>query len=241
MRAWQVRLSTVGRVAMFPSEEARREAVLALARIVGSHLLSFSFPDDHGHLIALVADERARKLARSVRLAWAPIAAAPLDPPWCAPFRSRGHLVQAFEYQLGQNEHHGLSAHPATWSGNCFADLVGARTVTGLDLRSTLREALPRYRLRSAFAAVGLPPQPLRGAESDLVRAVGLQRLASAAAAACCAPPQLRGRSDLVVRARVCTARLAEPAGFGSREVADALSVSRATARRLTRGPSDDC
>jgi hypothetical protein len=239
MRPWQIRLSTCGRSVMFPSEELRRRAVLALARVGGESLLCYSTPDDHGHLIALLEDERARMLARSIRLAWMPLAAEELDPPWVRPIRSRAHLVRAFEYQLQQNLHHELEGHPATWSGSCFVDLVGARTVPGLRPREVLREALPRYRVGDTYEAVGLLREPLQPADDAAIRAAGLVRLVDAASAACCAPPALADRSAMVVRARAAIAGLSVDAGFSTRGVADQLNISMPTARRLRAARPD--
>lgn len=240
MRAWQIRLSTQGRVALFPSEELRRSAVLALARVAGEHVLCFSAPDDHGHVIVLCQDESARRLGRSIRLAWAPLAGAPLDPPWVRPFRSRSHLQEAFEYQLRQNRHHGLNAHPATWATNCFVDLVGARYIPALDPCARLSEVLPRYRMGSAFAAVGLPPRPLVPADEALVRSVGAEQLARAAAAACCAPPDLEGRGERALAARRCVGVLGRAAGFSTRDLTRTLGVSAPTARRLVHARVDE-
>lgn len=163
-----------------------------------------------------------------------------MDPSWLAPIRSGAHLAETFEYQLGQNLHHGDVAHPATWSASSFVDLVGARAVEGLDPVARLREAMPRYRLRFAFRAVGLPPEPLVPATAEQIRAAGLQRqrVVDAAAAACCANPSMLGRSAPVVRARVCAASLAREAGFGTRELAQTLHVSSPTARRLLHARS---
>ncbi len=240
MRAWQIRLSTRGRVTLFPSEELRRTAVCSLARVAGEHVLCFSAPDDHGHVIVMCKDESARRLARSIRLAWAPLAGAELDPPWVRPFLSRAHLQEAFEYQLKQNKHHGLGAHAATWSANCFVDLVGARHLPELDNRARLSEALPRYRMRNAFTALGLPPQPLVPADEELVRAVGVARLAKAAAAACCAPPDMEGRGERAFTARTCVGVLSHEAGFSTRDLIRTLDVSAPTARRLVRARVDE-
>jgi len=233
MRAWQIRISTVGRVTLFPDEALRREAVRSLVRVAGRHLICFSIPDTHGHLIVLLADESARRLAKSVRLSWGPLAGAPLEQPWAAPFRSQTHLLEAFEYQLGQNSHHELTASPATWSGNCFADLVGARALPGLQCAALLREALPRYRLRDAYRTVGLPAKPLRPATDDEVSRAGLARLAQAAAAACCAPPGLRGRTASEVRARRAVVAVGTDAEYPRATIARALRVSRSTTSRL--------
>lgn len=240
MRVWQIRLSVQGRVAMFPDEALRRRAVQAATRVAGPALLSLSVPDNHGHLLVLTEDERAARLARGVRLAWGPLAAAELEPRWCAPIRSGKHLREAFEYQLGQNLRHGDVAHPATWSASCFVDLVGARALERLDPKARLREAMPRYRLRDAYRVVGLPPVPLSPASDEQIRAAGMVRLVDAASAACCADPVLEGRTAAVVRTRRCVARLARAAGFGTAAVATALRVSAPTARRLAHAVADE-
>lgn len=213
MRAWQIRISTVGRVTLFPDEAIRRSAIRALVRVAGERLICFSVPDNHGHLIVLVSDGEARLLGRSVWLAWVPLAGVPLEEPWVRQFGSGAHLRKSVAYQLGQNLHHDLQAHAATWSGNCFADLVGARALDDLRCHERLREALPRFRLRDAHRAVGLPAEPLLPAGPEVVAGLGVQRLKDAAAAACCAPPELRGRSDVEVRSRRCVVLLGQEAG----------------------------
>jgi len=239
MRAWQIRISSYGRETLFPDEATRRKAVRALVRVTGPRLICFSIPDDHGHMIVLVHDGSVRQLARSIRLSWLPLADAPLEQPWVRPFRSRIHLQEAFEYQLNQNAHHGLLTPSSTWSGCSFADLVGARVLDGLDCKSQLREALPRYRLRGAYRAVGLPPRPLAPASDDEIEQAGLARLADAASFACCAPPDLRGKSRAVVQARLGVVDLGARAGFDRRALGRVLGVGRTTVHRLDHGSAD--
>lgn len=169
MRSWQLRFSSEGRTSLFPGEAERRRAVQTLARVAGTWIVSFSIADEHAHLIVLGDQDRIGRLRRNLSLALGAASSEPLDPSWARPFTSRAHLQSTFEYQLTQVDHHGLPAHPALWSGSVFQDLIGARVLDGLQLK--LREALPRYRVRDALSAVGLPREPIEPADIDRTRA----------------------------------------------------------------------
>ncbi len=134
-----------------------------LARVAGAWIVSFSIADEHAHLIVLGDRDRIGRLRRNLSLALGAASSEPLDPSWARPLASRAHLQSTFEYQLTQVDHHGLPAHPALWSGSVFQDLIGARLLDGLQLK--LPEALPRYRVRDALSAVGLPRLTMAGAE----------------------------------------------------------------------------
>lgn len=134
-------------------------------------------------------------------------------------------------YLLTQPEKHGLDTHPALWTGSCFADIIGARTLPGLQLQ--LGNALPRFRARSAYEAVGLPATAIAPATNAEIRVLGASGLTAAAAAAVAVDALLRGNQPAVASARRVAVRLATKAGISAEEVAWALGVSTRAVRRL--------
>lgn len=238
MQSWQLRYSSEGRTALFPAEARRRRVVRTLVRIAGPWMVSFSIADEHVHLIVLCDEDRVGRLRRNVSLALGAATPEPLDPSWAKAFRSRQHLHGTFDYLLTQVDHHGLPAHPALWSGSVFQDLIGARALEDLQLQ--LHEALPRYRLRHALAAVGLPPEPIEPAGDPRIRSAGLERLAFAAAAAACVDPTLAGRTPAVVAAKTAVAHLAATAGWSTGDTARTLSMAQRSVRNCLARPADD-
>ncbi len=238
MLTWQMRFSAEGRPTLFPDEALRREAVRTIGRICPGIVVMLSLVDDHLHLLLLCDRARVGRVARDLLLALRPIAPPELEPAWFRPVSGRNHLENLVEYLLTQVPHHGLPQHPALYTGNGFVDLVGARAVSGLQLR--LGEALPRYRQRAAYEAVGLPATPLVPATPTAIHAAGAVRLAEAAKAALCVGPELRGRADPVVRARVAAAHLAQEADLRTRDLAAPLGITpRALQKARRRSPRE--
>jgi len=225
MQTWQLRISAEGRPTLFPEEGLRREAVRTVGRLCAGIVVLLSIVDDHLHLLLLCDRARIGRASHDLQVALRRLAPLELEPTWFKPVSGRNHLGSLVEYLLTQVPHHGLPQHPALYTGNGFVDLVGARAVDGLQLR--LADALPRYRQRSAYEAVGLPATPLVPAAPAQIRAAGAVRLAEAAKAALCVGPALRGRTRPVVRARVAAAHLAREADLRTRDVAGPLGVSQ--------------
>lgn len=238
MEWWHLTFASDGRRPLYPAEGPRRAAVRALARCAGSEALLFNLADDHAHVVLECSRGRAGRLAGALALALRKPAAVPLEPARIRPVEGRSHLENLVAYILRQACHHGLPDHPALWNGSCFLDLVGARAVDGLDLH--LAAALPRFRLRDAFRAVGLPEEHLDPAPPDRLRALGAAGLRDAVTAALAADPDLGSRSDDVVRARRTVASLARQAGVPRGEVAWALSVTGRTALRLSHERAEE-
>lgn len=235
---WHLTLSAEGRHALFPSEERRRAAVRALAAASGDRLLLFCVVDDHVHLV--VRDERssAGVLARALRRSLEPLAEGGFLPTHIREVKGRSHLEGLVSYLVAQPVKHGLSGHPALWSGSCLADLVGARRVSpGLSAR--VIEALPRYRLRAAHAAVGLPEAPLVPATDLQLRGAGATALVRAAGAALAVGPTLLAKAAPVVLARRAAVILAATVGMATEEVAWALGQPARSVRRLAEVPVD--
>jgi len=217
MHIWHLRFSSDGRHPLFPSEGARRNAVLLLVRHAGPYLVVFGIVDDHLHVIVVCSRECAGKLSRAILLGLRPIAGRGFEPSFIKPVESRAHLMRLVSYCIEQPAKHGLDVHPAMWSGSCFPDLVGARTLDGLELR--VREVLPRYRARDAWLAAGWDAAGVMPADDELVRGVGMKALRDAAAFATGATPDLKGRSSRETTARAVVVELARLAGFRIKDI----------------------
>jgi hypothetical protein len=237
-KCWHLTFASDGRLPLFAEEALRLRALHRLAAIAGQEAALFSIVDDHLH--ALLAGDRRRiaRLGGSLFRALRPIADASLEPARIRPVQSRAHLQWLLRYLLTQCRHHGLQEHDALYSGSCFQDLVGARLVDGLDLQ--IRVLLPRFRLRDAYLAVGLPPRQLSPADAASVRAAGSARLAAAAAYAVAADPCLPGSQATVVRARRAAAQLGRQAGMPSGSLAEELRIALRSVQNYAATCPDD-
>jgi hypothetical protein len=235
-RLWQLRLSSRNRLPLFPTEASQRRAVRRLAEVARGRLVLFGLVHEHGHPVVLCDDQQIGLLKRSIRVALGALASQPIEPIWSEAVNGRGHMRALLRYVLEQPTHHGLSDHPALWSGSCFLDLIGARKIDCLSLR--VDEALPDLRLGELQRIVGLPPRPLSPATDDQVRVLGATRLTRAAAAAFALDPSdPRRRADAVAARRVVVL-LARRAGLSWTEIRRALPVSDATLFRMAVDPS---
>lgn len=237
MEIWHLTFAARGRWPLFDGEGARRAAVRLLAERAGACTVLFSVADDHLHDVIACSRACTGRVARGLLLGLRALASTGIDPAYIRPVRTRSHLQWLVSYLLGQTEKHRLPVHPALWSGSCFADLVGARFVEGLDLQ--IRAALPRFRRADAYRSVGLRPQGVPPADPLLVHRLGAHRLADAAAAAVCADPTYRTRRPSTTLARRITAQLAAEAWLPVYRVARAVDVSPSRVRRLRREPVD--
>ena len=240
MATWHLTWASDGRTALFPTEPARLAAVRSMARVAGEWAMLFAIVDDHVHMVLSGDRKAAGRVARNGLVALRKHAAATLDPAHIRPVETRAHQQWLVTYLLEQPRKHGLPAHPALWSGSCFADLVGARTVPGFSLPTKLAEALPRFRLREAHAAVGLPPTELIPVDSDRIRRLGADRLCRAAAAALAEPFPLQGKRAPVSLARAAACHLGRGAGIPTSELTHVLAISPQAALRLAGKDVDD-
>ncbi len=140
-------------------------------------------------------------------------------------------MASLVRYCLTQSAHHGLPDDPAIATGSCFPDLIGARRLPGLTLRVTT--ALPRFRLRDAYEAVGLA-SPLSPAGDAELRALGGTRLAELVSATLCTGPGFAGNHADVVRGRRVAAHLAQAVGLRPRDLALPLGITETAAARLS-------
>ena len=74
MEIWHLRFSSDGRHPLFPSEWARRAAVMVLVGHAAPWLVAFGIVDDHLHVVVVCCRERAGKLSRAIVLGMRPIA-----------------------------------------------------------------------------------------------------------------------------------------------------------------------
>ena len=233
MSTWHLTWASDGRAALFPEESTRLAAVRALARVAGSWAMLFAIVDDHVHL-ALTSDRTvAGRVARNGLVALRKLAAARLEPAHIRAIETRAHAQWLVTYLLDQPRKHGLPAHPALWSGSCFPDLAGARVVPGFSLGTRLAEALPRFRLREAYAAVGLPPTELAPVDGDRIRRLGADRLCRAAAAALAQPFPLHGKRAPTTLARAAACHLGRGSGIPTSELTHVLAITPQAVLRL--------
>jgi hypothetical protein len=231
MHIWHLRFSSDGRHPLFSTESARRSAVLVLVRHAGPCLVAFGIVDDHVHVVVVCSRARAGRLSRAILLGLRPVAGLGFEPSFIKPVESRAHLKRLVTYCIEQPAKHGLRVHPALWSGSCFADLVGSRVIDGLELR--VREVLPRFRERDAWAAVGWESRGVAPMDDDQVRGVGMRALLDAAAFATCGAPDLRGRTKRETVARAAVVSMARGAGYRREDIGRALEVTREAVRQL--------
>jgi len=238
MEFWHLRFSSDGRHPLFPTERARRAAVLALVLHAGPWLVAFGIVDDHLHVVVACARKRAGKVRRAILLGLRPLAGLGFEPSFIKQVESRSHLLRLLSYCIEQPAKHGLAVHPAAWSGSCFSDLVGARAIDGLALR--VPEVLPRYRPADARRAAGCPASGVAPLDDGQILGIGLRALRDAAAFATCAHPRLEGRSARETGARAAVVALGRRAGYRDQDLAAALGISREAVRLLGHRPVDE-
>jgi len=201
-----------------------------LARLVGDVLVLFCIVDDHMHVVVCAEEHRLRQTGRSLLLATQSLASTELQRPHVTNVEGRRHLERLVDYLLAQTDRHGLSEPGALWSGSCFQDLVGARSLPNMKLR--VGELLPRFRLHQAHAAVGLASTSPT-LDDAAIRRLGAGRILDAAASVHAAGPELDDRSTPSLLARVTAAHLAKLTAVANSEISWALGLSPRSVRRL--------
>lgn len=237
MQAFHVTIVTAGRLPMFLEEGPRRAALHVLGRIFPKRLVVFAVVDDHVHLVVFATPEEVGLLARDLVFGLTPLASVALEQPHIAPVTDDRHMRSLVRYSLEQFVHHGIGEHPAISSGSCYPEMVGARTIHGLELQ--LERAFPREGTRPDPAPiVGLPSAPLAPASLLAVRRLGAYRLGIAAAFAA-GTGGLPGLDPVNVAARRAAAHLGMEAEIDNGELAFALGMDRNTVRRLQSRAAD--
>ncbi|GDX82674.1 hypothetical protein LBMAG42_44850 [Deltaproteobacteria bacterium] len=237
MKTYHITWATKGRQPAFPTEEARRAVLHAIASVAGTFIVLFAIVDDHVHIVLRMDAARLAAIQASLTRVLINRAAVELAPPYVRDVATRAHMSNLVGYCLGQFEHHGLADDPATATGSCFPDLVGARRIPELSLPITA--ALPRFRQRDAYAAVGLDAK-LVPADDATVRGLGPARLAEAVAHTFGLAADLAGERPQAVRARRTLARLAYDVGLRPNDVAIALGITPTAAARLRNRRVDE-
>ncbi|MFH1468813.1 MAG: hypothetical protein ABIO70_30775 [Pseudomonadota bacterium] len=227
--------SAEGRHPLFPDEALRRRAVRKLAEVARESLTVFCLVDEHVHAALMGEPEVLRRRMRAITRSMRGLAVVSLDGPRQKVIQDRAHMKNVVDYVLRQPEHHELPVHSALWSGGCFPDLVGARIVP--DLRLRLCDALPRYSLRDAFEAVGLPPRRLEEPGPEALRLLGAGALFDAACAALCVVPRSGSHTPDEAQARRTAHVLAREIGLPLSTMAAVAQVGSRSARRLASEP----
>lgn len=231
MPYFHITLASRGRATLFPRENELRAAITKLVKVADDAQLLFDIVDDHLHDVVETQDlEGAIRLSRRIRLSLRSIASAPFYARDIAPVKTRAHLKALVRYVLTQPEHHGLSVHPALWTGSCFADLAGTRWLSSVKVR--LKEALPRLSWRELLEMVGLPYDPLVPPSDEALASAGVERIAAAAAAAINVSSELKGNGAGALLARRCAAALVKRSGLRLDQLERCLGWS---ARSITR------
>jgi hypothetical protein len=232
---WHLTFRANGRNVLFRDEASRLAAVRRLAHKAGTHIVVFCLVDEHVHVAVTGDRSKAGRFSRSILLATRPWTAVALEPAEITPVTNRFHLQRLVPYVLGQPMRHRLPVHPALWSGSCFVDLIGARAIEGLNL--LVARLLPRFRLRDALCAVGLPKAELKAPSIDEIRRLGAFRVTQAAAAALCVPHPLQGTTTPTSLARAAACQVAHVAGIPRSELSHSLRITRRAIRKLLNKP----
>lgn len=225
--------SSDGRHPLFPTLARRRAAVRCILRVAPECIL-FCVVDDHLHVVVVADRARTGRIAASLLQALRPIAAAALLPARAVPVETRRHLeFLADRYILEQSKKHGLAEPPALFEGSCFLDLAGAWVVDPA-IATRLVAAMPRYRIRRAFRAVGLEEKPIVPLPDEAIRLLGAARIVAASECAMAAAPGSRGNGPVERLARCAAVQLATTVGIAIDEAAFALGITRSSAVRLS-------
>ncbi len=231
MQSWHLTFPARGRLALFPTEALRRQALHRLAPTVTDRALLFCLVDDHVHLVLRAERAEAGRIGQAVLFALRAVAPH-LQRAHIRPVEGRSHLLWRVRYCLQQPSHHGLQTHPALYSGSCLPDLLGARLLPGL--RLCLHEELPRLRAGEllshvGLSEVGLSEDPLVEPDEAELRGVGFHSLMEVSAAALALDLPLAGHGPLAVAARIAVVQLS---GASNKSLGAELQVSRETLRR---------
>ncbi|MBW1880292.1 MAG: hypothetical protein JRJ84_18175 [Deltaproteobacteria bacterium] len=238
MEHWHLTFASKGRQHAFVDDAVRLEAVRAIARVLAKAAALFCVVDDHAHVVVAGTRADVGRLARGVLIALrAILPGVVLLPAHIEAVRDRSHLYTLVRYVLRQTEHHGLPWHPARWVGSCFADLVGARILSGFDPEALWR-GLPRLALGEVLDAARVHRSALEPTRDEVLRDVGLRDIVLAAAAAV-GRTAIAGKTPLEVGARRVAARLMSHAGGTTAQLAGCLGISERSARRLAHQPVD--
>lgn len=250
MEIWYLKLGARERKLFCIDEPVLRQIVCKLTEIAGRDMALFAVTLRAVHLVVVGTAQRAGRISAGIVLAVRPLVGVEFAPTYKRLLEGRAHLRWYVDHLLVDYlQEEGVEAHPALWSGSCFQELIGARSVDGLNLQ--LGAVLPNYRTRYAYSAVGLEREkPLSPLSPEWIRVAGAARVVAAVAASLCVDPPraqpaevvkpaLPGNTPRMIRARRAAVTLARIAGLAVSDVAGALGVSDQAVRRLA-GRSPD-
>lgn len=237
MGFWHLTLASDGRQPLFGSEEQRRRALRALARIARVELVLFCIVDEHLHALLWCDRARLGVIRSALTRAIAACSGAPVGASRVRPVATRSHLQWLLRYILAQPDHHDLPDHPALYTGSCYQDLAGARMIEGLSLKAF--EAYPRLRLADLNEIVGLERLPAP-ASLEQVRQAGAPSLLAAATVALGIGPTLDRKTAAAVNARRAVARIGAEAKIATADLVWVLELSASSVRRLRGEPVDE-
>jgi hypothetical protein len=230
---WHLTFSAARRNPLFPDN--LRLALHKVAAVAGPWLLYFCIVDDHLHVLVQCTKKKVGRIAAGLLLALRPLAHPVLLRAHVRRVETRAHLDWLVDrYLLQQAAKHGLGVHPALHEGSCFQELARTRGIPGLRLK--LWDALPRYRVRRAFEAVGLEPVPLEPADDETIHRLGLSRLCQAGEFAVGGSIGLVRNVPSEANARRAIVQLAQSARL--KGAGDELGLTRFTACRLRARPA---
>jgi len=224
-------LASARRATLFPTERLMRAAVRTLDRVVGDLAALFAIVDSHVHVWFTIVEARIGYVGGALQRALGRLSATPIDLRYHKPLETRRHQRNTVGYMLDQLDHHRIVAPPASWTGGCYQDLIGARLLD--NFRPRIRQVLPRLRRDELDVAVRLTPGSLKEATPEQVRRAGAIGVVEASTRALAVGPKLVGRSRPVTRARRAACRVATAVGIRTPELSDALGLPMRTVRRL--------
>lgn len=238
MEYWHLTFPSNGRHPLFPDEPMRREAIWAMARVIGGEVVLFCITDDHLHVVIRCGPGRLKGIKIGLFRSLTALAATPVEPAHTRRVETRSHMQWLVKYHIEQVIKHNIDVHPALWSGSCFQDLAGARRVEGLQPR--LWETLPRLSLNEVCQMAGLPRGRITPASDEQIRRAGAARLVSAAGEALAVEPQLQGKTKWITQARRAAVQVGAQAGISRDELAWALDMVPRSVGRLSRPSAEE-
>lgn len=228
MLAWHVTHALSDRRVLASSPGELRVIARTVIEAGGDALLAFRGSDNHVHSVFAGDRAAAGRFGRHVATALhhrlrPPV---PFEPTDFRPIRTQGHLVNCFDYVLGNAEHHG-AAHDRLFEASNLPDLLGLRSL-GAATRARVRAMLPRVDRARLLGLLGVDTLAPSFAPEHLV----------AAACAATAIATLNSRSPDAMAARVAALHAGAP-HLSVQELVALLGIPARTARRLRAEPAE--
>jgi hypothetical protein len=222
MLAWHVTHALSDRRVVASAPEELRVVARTVIEAGGDALLAFRASDNHVHSVFAGDRAAAGRFGRHVATALHHRLRLPVafEPTGFRPIRTQGHLVNTFDYVLGNAEHHG-AAHDPLFEASNLPDLLGLRSI-GAATRARVRAMLPRVDRARLLGLLGVDTLGPAFAPEHLVGA--------ACAAAAIATLESRSPEALVARIAALHAGVPHLPVTGLDTL---LGIPERTARRL--------